>query len=68
MPPYKNFECRSLATWVDYFNRNMTDIFKDAIVGQVSIGVGTVNPGVTSYVNSLRIAVGDYDWKWTFGL
>jgi len=68
MPPYKNSECRSLATWADYFNTNMTDIFKDAIVWQVSIGVGTYNPGVTSYVNSLRIAVGDYDWKWTFGL
>ena len=68
MPPYNNSECRSLATWVDYFNTTMPDIFKDAIVGQVSIGVGTVNPGVTSYVNSLRIAVGDYDWKWTFGL
>ena len=60
--------CRSLATWADYLNTTMPDIFKDAIVGQVSIGVGTYNPGVTSYVNSLRIAVGDYDWKWTFGL
>jgi hypothetical protein len=67
--PYKSSDYRrSLATWVDYFNTTMPDIFKDAIVGSVSIGVGTVNPGVTSYVNSLRIAVGDYDWKWTFGL
>ena len=66
--PYKNSECRSLATWADYLNTTMPDIFKDAIVGQVSIGVGSNNPGVTSYVNSLRIAVGDYDWKWTFGL
>jgi hypothetical protein len=67
--PYKSSNYRrSLATWVDYFNTTIPDIFKDAIVGQVSIGVGTYNPGVTSYVNSLRIAVGDYDWKWTFGL
>ena len=55
-PKTSNYR-RSLATWVDYFNTTMPDIFKDAIVGQVSIGVGSGNPGVTSYVNSLRIEV-----------
>jgi hypothetical protein len=45
----------------------MPNAMADAVVENVRIGVGTYNPGVTSYVNSLRIAVGDYDWKWTFG-
>ncbi len=34
---------------------------RPAIVESVHIGVGSVNIGVTAYVNSLRIAVGDYD-------
>jgi len=45
----------------------MPNAMADAIVEQVQIGVGTGNDGVTSYVDSLRVSVGDYDWKWTFG-
>ena len=60
---------RSLETWRDYF---ITDDYpdhpmRDAIITSVSISLGTYNEGVTSYVDSLRIKVGDYDWKWTFG-
>ena len=57
----------TLANWVTHLNNTMPKAMTDAIVEEVQIGVGTNNDGVTSYVNSLRIAVGDYDWKWTFG-
>jgi len=57
---------RNLATWANYFNTSMPLDMSDAVVISVSIGVGSGNIGVTSYVNSLRIAVGDYDWKWSF--
>ena len=57
----------NLAAWVTHLNTSFPLVMADAIVEHVRIGVGSNNPGVTSYVNSLRIAVGDYDWKWTFG-
>ncbi len=57
----------SLAAWVAHLKTTMPTVMADAIVEHVRIGVGSNNPGVTSYVNSLQIAVGDYDWKWTFG-
>ncbi len=57
----------NLATWAGFLNTTLPLVMATAVVGEVRIGVGTDNPGVTSYVNSLRIAVGDYDWKWTFG-
>jgi hypothetical protein len=57
----------TLAAWVTHLNTNMPNAMADAIVEQVQIGVGTGNDGVTSYVDSLRVSVGDYDWKWTFG-
>jgi hypothetical protein len=58
----------TLANWVAHLNTTMPNAMVDAIVKDVSIGVGSYNHGVTSYVDSLRIAVGDYDWKWTFGV
>jgi len=63
----KPWDLATLANWVTHLNTTMPNALADAIVNDVSIGVGSYNPGVTSYVNSLRIAVGDYDWKWTFG-
>jgi len=58
---------RSLEYWKAYFITDTEHPINDAIVTSVSIGLGTYNEGVTSYVDSLRIFVGDYDWKWTFG-
>ena len=57
----------NLATWAGFLNTTLPLVMATAVVGEVRIGVGKDNYGVTSYVNSLRIAVGDYDWKWTFG-
>ncbi len=61
----------SLNNWADYFSTYTwtpnANPMEDAIVTSVSIGLGSYNPSVTSYVNSLRIFVGDYDWKWNFG-
>jgi hypothetical protein len=61
----------SLNNWAAYFATNPwmpnANPMDDAIVISVSIGLGSYNPSVTSYVNSLRIFVGDYDWKWNFG-
>ena len=57
---------RSLETWRAYFMTNANHPINDAIVTSVSIGLGTNNEGVTSYVDSLQIAVSEYIWKWTF--
>jgi hypothetical protein len=60
----------NLAAWAAYFDTYTwtgANPMGDAIVTSVSIGLGSYNPSVTSYVNSLRIFVGDYDWKWNFG-
>ncbi len=57
---------RSLKTWKDYFITDPNHPIHDAIVTSVSIGLGTYNKGVTSYVDSLRIAVSGYIWKWNF--
>jgi hypothetical protein len=65
--PFSGDYRASLAAWVTRLNTVMPNAMADAVVENVRIGVGKDNPGVTSYVNSLRIAVGDYDWKWTFG-
>ena len=57
---------RSLETWMAYFITDTNHPINDAIVTSVSIGLGTNNEGVTSYVDSLQIAVSEYIWKWTF--
>ena len=58
-----------MANWVTHLSNTMANAMADAIVEEVQIGVGTGNDGVTSYVDSLRVSVGeDYDWKWTFGV
>jgi hypothetical protein len=65
----------NLAAWAEYFDTNPWTLdpnpMEDAIVAFVSIGLGSYNPSVTSYVNSLRIKVQvdgvDWDWKWNFG-
>ncbi len=57
----------TLANWVTHLSNTMPNAMADGIVEQVQIGVGTGNDGVISYVDSLRVSVGDYDWKWTFG-
>ena len=61
----------SLAAWATWFasSAGFGPTFMDAaVVVDVRIGVGSVNPGLTSYVNGLRIASNEYDWKWKFGV
>jgi hypothetical protein len=58
----------SLAAWATWFGTAYGPAFMaDAVVVEARIGVGTVNPSVTSHVSSLRIAANGYDWKWNFG-
>jgi hypothetical protein len=70
-PSFWQSNVGSLNNWAAYFDMNPwtpnANPMDDAIVISVSIGLGSYNPSVTSYVNSLRIFVGDYDWKWNFG-
>ena len=59
----------SLAAWATWFNTDSgygPTFMNNAVIESVRIGVGTFNLGVTSYVDSLKIVSGDYDWKWTF--
>jgi hypothetical protein len=59
----------SLAAWAGWFNTTAgygSAFMDDAVVISVRIGVGSYNAGVTSHVNSLRIAANGYDWKWNF--
>lgn len=59
----------SLAAWAAWFNsdsRYGPAFMSDAVIVSVRIGVGTSNLGITSYVDSLRIVVNGYDWKWIF--
>jgi hypothetical protein len=58
----------NLAAWLAHLDTTMPNAMADAIVETVQFGVGSGNNGVTSYVDSLRVSVGDYDWKWTFGV
>jgi hypothetical protein len=64
----------SLAAWAAWFNTTAVasvgygpTFMADAIIISAMIGVGSNNQGVTSHVNSLRIAANGYDWKWIFG-
>ena len=63
----------SLAAWATWFASSAGSaagfgptFMADAIVVDVRIGVGSNNLGVTSYVDSLRIAANGYDWTWIF--
>lgn len=58
-PPLK-----SLGEWAAEFDLSF---MADAVVVYVGLAVGNYNKGVTSYVDSLRIATTNgYSWKWIF--
>eukprot|EP00890_Picochlorum_soloecismus_P006636 jgi/Picsp_1/798/NSC_04287-R1_receptor tyrosine phosphatase type r2a len=59
--------CRlSIEGWNTLFEEDPS-LVGDAIINRLEFQLGSGNLGITSYVRSLRISVGEYDWSFEFG-